>query len=250
MRYFIHLTYKGSHYSGWQSQPNAQGVQGVIEDRLSRILRSNIAIVGCGRTDTGVHASDYYAHFDTDAVVNDELVFRLNNFLPQDIAVYDIIPVEDHHHARFNALRRSYIYNLHFQKNPFLQDRSFYYYKAKHFDVHRLNEMSELLLSYGDFYPFCKLHSDVNNYRCQLSRCHWKAIEGGYEMHISADRFLRGMVRLIVGASLLYAEGKIQLSGVKTAMDEQSRLEKNWSVPPQGLFLSKIEYPFIESSQR
>ncbi|WP_236977014.1 tRNA pseudouridine synthase A [Membranihabitans maritimus] len=243
MRYFIHLSYDGTNYAGWQSQPNAIGVQSVIEDRLNTILNRQIKLTGCGRTDAGVHASDFYAHFDCEKILPENLVFRLNNFLPSDISIYSFTSVKDDAHVRFDAIQRSYIYHIHFIKDPFKKLYSFYYQKARHIGVEVLNEFTQRLLDYSDFKPFSKLHTDVKTFRCNLNTCHWTSTKNGMELHVTSDRFLRGMIRLITGASLYYAEGKITIDELDQAMQSQQRLQKNWSVPACGLFLSEIVYP-------
>lgn len=248
MRYFLQLSYRGTAYAGWQSQPNAVTVQSILEDRLQRMMQHSIELVGCGRTDAGVHASDFYAHFDYPHSFDaEDIRYRLNNFLPNDIAVHHFHPVSADAHARFDATQRSYTYYLHFEKNPFHYEQSFYYQKAKKLNIDDLNRFGQMLLSYESFFPFCKLHSDVKTHRCQLTKCYWTANPTGLVFHISADRFLRGMVRLIVGASLLYAEGKFPLSTFEDALLHQARLPQSWSVPAQGLFLSQIQYPYLPS---
>ncbi len=243
MRYFMRLSYDGTQYAGWQSQPNATGVQTVIEDKLGTILNQDIKITGCGRTDAGVHASEFYAHFDYEGEITGNLVFRLNNFLPSDISIYSIESVTNTAHSRFDAIQRSYIYRIHYLKDPFKKLYSFYYRKAGNIDVEVLNHFTHHLTDYSDFKPFSKLHTDVKTFRCNLSTCHWISTKNGMELHVTADRFLRGMIRLITGASLYYAEGKITMEELDQALQTQQRLQKNWSVPACGLFLSRIKYP-------
>ena len=238
--------YDGLSYAGWQKQPNVTGVQDIVEDRMSRILQAEIDIVGCGRTDAGVHALDYYAHTEVAENLDDAFLFRLNNFLPADIAVSRIWPVHEEAHARFDAIERSYVYHIHYKKNPFREKYSFYFQRASEFNIKTLNEFSQKLTSYEDFRPFAKLHSDVHHHRCQLTRCEWIATEMGLELHVTSDRFLRGMVRLIVGACLRYAEGKITMSDLESAMNSGKQINGSWSVPAHGLFLSKVKYPYLK----
>src|SRR5680860_572461 len=156
MKYFLQLMYDGTAYSGWQKQPNATGIQEVIEDRMSRILQTHIDIVGCGRTDAGVHAMDFYAHTEAQKDLDDTFLLRINNFLPADIAISKICPVHEDAHARFDASERSYIYNIHFKKNPFREKYSFYYRKASEFTIDTMNEYSKRLITYNVFRYFAK----------------------------------------------------------------------------------------------
>lgn len=250
MKYFLQLMYDGQAYAGWQRQPNVTSVQAVIEDRMSRMLQTEVAIMGCGRTDSGVHALDFFAHTVVEAVLDDSFLFRLNNFLPRDVAIIKIWPVHEEAHARFDATERSYIYHIHFHKNPFREKYSFYYRRAANFSLDTLNEFSQKLTTYEDFQTFAKVHSDVNHHRCQLSRCEWQESQDGIELHITSNRFLRGMVRLITGASLRYAEGRITMEDLERAMSRGEQIKDIWSVPAHGLFLSDIRYPYIEKSMK
>lgn len=245
MRYFIRLMYDGTAYAGWQKQPNALSVQEVIEDRMSNMLQSPIEIVGCGRTDAGVHALDYYAHTEVPEVLGERFLFRLNNFLPADIAIKEIHRVHDDAHARFDAIQRSYVYRIHTIKNPFLDGHSFYFQRAAQFTVGQLNEFSQRLIRLKEFSPFAKLHSDVKNHRCKLTQCEWISTSDGFELHISSDRFLRGMVRLITGACLRYAEGKLTLEDLDEAVAAGEHIKGAWSVPAHGLYLAEIQYPYF-----
>lgn len=246
MRYFAELAYKGTAYFGWQRQPDQISVQQELEDSFSTILGQTIAVVGCGRTDTGVHAMQYYMHFDFDGIFPKEFVRRINKFLPKDIAIYRIFPVAPEAHARFDANSRSYAYHLSFQKNPFETDTAYYYPYPAELNFERMQEAAKLLLQYHEFFPFCKTHTDAKTMKCDLSSAAWEIFptEQRAVFHITANRFLRGMVRLIVGMCINVGNGKLELSTVKTAMDQQSRLAKSLSVPPQGLYLRDILYPF------
>lgn len=245
MRYFLRLMYDGGAYAGWQNQPNALSVQEVLEDRMSQMLQVPVDIVGCGRTDAGVHARDFYAHTELPEKPDDGFLFRLNNFLPADIAVKEIILMHEDAHARFDAIQRSYVYHVHTRKDPFREGYSFYYQRASGFTVNQLNEFSQMIPTFTSFNPFAKYHSDVRNYRCRVSVCEWKANANGLELHISSDRFLRGMVRLITGACLRYAEGKITLEDLFQAMKTGEHIKGIWSVPAHGLYLSEIRYPYL-----
>jgi tRNA pseudouridine38-40 synthase len=244
MRYFTELAYNGTRYRGWQKQPNALSVQGKIEEAFSTILNTAIEVVGCGRTDAGVHASQYFLHFDFDAELPERLVGRANLFLPKDIAIRKIFPVKDDAHARFDAIQRSYEYHIVFEKSPFETETTWQYYLAQKLDTGQLNEVASLLLTYREFFPFCKTHHDAQTLECQLTRCEWVLDKSNKRLvfHITSNRFLRGMVRLIVGACINVAADKLALEKVKAALDQQTLLEKSWSVPPEGLFLSEVKY--------
>lgn len=248
-RYFVKIAYNGADFSGWQNQKNAESIQGRIEFALTKLYQVNVPIVGCGRTDAGVHASQYYFHVDipNDKISIEDLHFKLNNMLGSNIVIYNFHKVNNDAHARFDATSRSYVYNLGFQKNPFNFGLYYYYDQSGIPDFKKLEEAAHLLLSYENFFPFCKTNSDVETYNCLLEESRWERLDrDNYRFHITANRFLRGMVRLIVGMCLKVSTGKIDLQDVKLAMENQVRLEKAWSVPPQGLFLSQIRYPYIE----
>ena len=247
MRYFAELAYKGTNYHGWQRQPNAVSLQEKVEDAFSTILNQKIEVVGCGRTDTGVHASQYYLLFDLEISMPQGFINRMNLFLPKDIALRRVFEVPETLHARFYATRRSYEYHIVFEKTPFEIETAWYYYLAKRMDLAALNKTATLLLNYKTFYPFCKSNHDAQTLECHLQRCEWVLDEkqGRLIFHISANRFLRGMVRLIVGACMNVALGKLSIDKVKEAMEEQTILEKSWSVPPDGLFLTEVKYPGI-----
>jgi len=245
MRYFLHLAYNGTRYYGWQRQPSAVSVQETLEDALSTILNSPLEITGCGRTDTGVHARQYYAHFDFEGDFPEAFLRRLNKFLPPDIAVYELLPVADDAHARYDAIHRAYEYHLTFSKDPFRVETRYFYPFPVRLQLDAMNEAAALLLEYENFFPFCKSDTDVRTLRCDLRRSEWLPMPGGLVYHIAADRFLRGMVRLIVGMCLLVGSGKTRLEEVRQAMDQQERLPQAQSAPPQGLFLTEVKYPYI-----
>lgn len=247
-RYFIKLAYDGTKYHGWARQPNARTVQQSIEDALSMIFRKPIQIMGCGRTDTGVHASNYFIHVDLDDM-SDKLLFRLNAILDKDIVLMQYYEVAAEAHARFDAVSRSYVYYAHAGKQPFLQQYSSQIIELKHINVEQLNQMAHILKDYDAFYPFCKAHGDNTHYRCALTACNWSYSEEQqqFRLDVSSNRFLRGMIRLIVGTCILVAKGTLQVDEVHQALQEQSRLRRTWSAPPTGLFLNKIEYPYDKS---
>jgi tRNA pseudouridine38-40 synthase len=244
-RYFLTLSYRGTRYSGWQIQPNAVSVQATIETALSTILRQKIELTGCGRTDAGVHAKYYVAHFDADGDLPPSFLNGLNSLLPEDIAVSDIRPVPLAAHARFDAFERSYEYHITFFKDPFKTETAWFYPQYKKLDLAAMQETAHLLPHYSAFFPFCKTDSGVDAYTCLLKKADWEQLpnQQGLLFHISANRFLRGMVRLIVGACIQTGTGQLQRSQVREALDKQAPLPKSLSVPAQGLFLSDVKYP-------
>lgn len=245
-RYFIKLSYKGNNYHGWQAQPqeNAMTIQTTLARAFKILLRDEIEIVGCGRTDTGVHAINYVAHFDSFIpFIAPDLVYKLNKILPQDIAIHEIIEVAQDAHARFDAISRSYTYQLHTSKTPFCE-RSFYYtYDIP--DIDRLNQASQLIVGFTDFTTFCKLPTDTKTKICRVQESYWTVHNQSYVYKIKADRFLRGMIRLIVGMCLNVDRGKLTLEEVQYALENQKRLKLDWSVPAVGLTLCDIKYPYI-----
>lgn len=244
MRYFLQLSYRGTQYNGWQIQPGVPTVQQTINNGLSTILRSEIEITGCGRTDSGVHARDYIAHFDFDGKLQHDFLKRINKYLPDDIAIFNSYEVALNSHARFDATHRAYEYHIVFSKNPFDIDTAYFYPFKKTIDFEKLQAAAALLLDYEEFFPFCKTNTEVNTMRCDLVRSEWELGSDRIIFHIAANRFLRGMVRLIVGMCLNVASGRISLDAVKKSMDKQNRLPRPLSVPPQGLFLTDIRYPY------
>jgi tRNA pseudouridine38-40 synthase len=244
MRYFIQLAYQGKNYCGWQRQPQQPSVQQTLETVFSTFTNTKIDVTGCGRTDTGVHSSFYIAHLDTDFVFEPEHLRNLNAMLPRDIALHKLWAVADDLHARFSAYSRSYVYFLTFVKDPFRVETAWQYTQASGYSLELLNQAAQLLKGYTDFEPLCKKGSDVEHYRCTIHRAEWVDWDGrGYQFHVSANRFLRGMVRLMVGACLEVAKGKLTLEELKLRMDMQTDLPRPLSVPAHGLFLSGIEYP-------
>ena len=244
MRYFVELSYRGTDYSGWQRQPNSLSVQQVIEEALALVLRQETPVVGCGRTDTGVHASYYVLHFDSESPVPEWLLYRLNRVLPADIAIHSITAVQPEAHARFDALQRAYTYRLSWRKDPFRTDTAWLYQPAEDFSPQLLSDAAELLFGYQHFFPFCKTGSDARTMECRLLRSEWEYCpdQGMWLYHIAANRFLRGMVRLIVGMCVNVARKKLSLETVRVALDRQERLVSSESAPPEGLFLTEVCY--------
>lgn len=245
MRYFIKLQYDGSNHHGWQSQPTEIAtIQGDIEKAFSKVLREKIEVVGCGRTDTGVHARDYYMHMDLEHL-DWKLFGRVNRLVSDNIALLDFKAVADDAHARFDASSRSYEYHIHFQKNPFLNGKS-YLFPYKNYDRKKMKEAVAMLTEYTHFDTFCKSNTDVIEKVCEITRSEWVFNEKGAVYYVSANRFLRGMIRLIVGMSLQVARGQMELDYVKQQLSKQERLEKALSAPAHGLYLCDIKYPYID----
>lgn len=247
MRYFAELAYNGTNYSGWQRQPNNMTVQEQIETSMALIARQPVEIMGCGRTDSGVHASQYFIHFDFEGELPNAFMLRLNRVLPKDIAFRRIFEVASDAHTRFDAYSRSYEYHMDFRKNPFLQKTIYFYNLAEKPDFDKMQEAAALLLEYKEFGTFCKANHDAKTMICEMTRSEWEKIdEYHWVYHVTANRFLRGMVRLIVGMCLNVGRGKNTLEDVRKALDEQVQLKKSLSVNAEGLFLTNIKYPFLD----
>lgn len=243
MRWQIHLSYLGTNFCGWQRQPNAMSVQQTLEEAFALILRQPVEMVGCGRTDTGVHARNYVAHADVvDFPLTDKVVYQINAVLPLVISVNRIVETHETFHARFDAVERQYKYYMHFNKDPFLNGLSYYFHQETSLDPEKMQSAAELLLQFGDFLPFCKTGSDADHFRCKLTESEWVFEDGKAVYSISANRFLRGMVRLIVGACLNVGLGKISLEELKDNLENQTPLAHAWSVPAEGLYLEEIVY--------
>mgnify|MGYP000816136467 CR=1 FL=1 len=248
-RYFIRLAYRGAPYHGWQSQPNAVTVQSVIEQTLARLTRRDaVPITGAGRTDTGVNASMMYAHvdLDPDGPVADPTRFvrSLNSMLGPDIAIHAVTRVDDDAHARFDATSRTYHYYAHTVKSPFAYPLSWQAPPGLDFDA--MNRAAALLIGRRDFTSFSKLHTDVKTNICDLRRAVWQDLgDGRHRFVITADRFLRNMVRAVVGTLVDMGRGKLSLDGLRDIIDRRDRCSAGTSMPPQALFLWDITYPFI-----
>ncbi|MGA9639415.1 tRNA pseudouridine(38-40) synthase TruA [Flavobacterium sp.] len=245
MRYFIKLAYNGTHYHGWQYQPNAASVQETLNKALSVLLNSEINIMGAGRTDTGVHAREMYAHFDFETRIDsNKLVHKLNSFLPKDIAVFDVIQVDDEAHSRFDATKRTYQYHIHTFKDVFSAEQSWYINQK--LDVALMNEAAKILFKHIDFQCFSKVNTDVNTFDCTIFEAHWKEENNQLIFTISANRFLRNMVRAIVGTLVNIGMNKINLADFENIIIGKNREKAGFSVPAHGLYLTKIEYPYFE----
>ena len=243
MRYFIELQYDGSAYCGWQRQPDQPTVQGTIEDALSKLLRRPTEIVGAGRTDTGVNASYYVAHLDTTEEIDcDHIAYKLNAMLPQDIAIKRIYRVADDLHARFDAKEREYTYLLSPVKAPFRRHTAWIYYIP--LDVAKMNEAAKVLLATSDFTTFAKLNSNNKTNICRVSHAEWVVeSDGTLRFTIRADRFLRNMVRAIVGTLLLVGRGKLSLDDFRRIIEQKERCAAGDSAVPEALFLTQVKYP-------
>ena len=240
MRFFIELSYKGTDYYGWQMQLNANSIQAEINKALSSILNTKIEVTGAGRTDTGVHAKQMFAHFDCQQDLDGlKLVSQLNGFLPKDITIYNINAVADHANCRFDALSRTYQYHIIQQKSPFTENA---YLLHKNLDIDAMNLACAHLLGKQDFTSFSKVNTQTFTNNCNVMLANWKQTEGELIFTIKADRFLRNMVRAIVGTLLAVGEGKIKPENVKEIIAKKDRGEAGTSVPSHALFLSNIEY--------
>jgi tRNA pseudouridine38-40 synthase len=242
-RYFIELAYDGKAYHGWQVQDNALTVQQVLNEALQTILRQPIETIGCGRTDTGVHALQHFAHLDTEIELTDKHLHSLNGILPLDIAIKRIIPVAADAHARFDATLRAYQYHIHFQKNPFRNDFSWYLRDLP--DIDKMNTAAAILMEYTDFSCFSKSNTQTFTNNCTISRAIWEPSAQGMVFHIAADRFLRNMVRAIVGTLVDIGQGNTPVESIREIIESKNRSNAGASVPACGLYLSEVHYPYI-----
>lgn len=241
MRYFLELAYFGKAYHGWQKQPNAVSVQEVVENSLSTLLQKPVEIVSAGRTDSGVHAKQIFSHFDSEVVLDNNFVFRLNSLLPNDIAALGLLEVKPDAHARFDAVTRSYEYHIVSTRNVFAIDTAFYV--QKELNIQKMEAAAKILLEYRDFKCFSKSRTDVRTYTCEIQHAFWETTAKGLIFHIQADRFLRNMVRAIVGTLLEVGLGKMEVQEMHQIIKSGNRSEAGFSVPAQGLFLTRVEYP-------
>jgi tRNA pseudouridine38-40 synthase len=242
MRFFFEIAYNGKNYNGWQSQNNAIGVQAVVEEALSKLLRDKIKIVGSGRTDTGVHCEQQFFHSDIEKQFEvDQLLLRLNSFLPKDIVISTIRKVKPTASARYDAIERTYRYEVTRKKNPFLEGLAWHYFKTA--DIQTMNRAAALLVGEHDFECFSKVKTDVNHFLCEIKKAEWK--EEGQRLYftITANRFLRGMVRAIVGTLLDTGTGKISLKDFQVILQSRDRKQAGANVPSHGLYLMKVKYP-------
>ncbi len=244
-RYFIHLAYKGTNYSGWQIQPNAPSVQETLQKCLSTILREKITVTGAGRTDTGVHARSFYAHFNTKVNLSfstKDFIYKLNQFLPKDIVIFDICKMHNEAHSRFDAISRTYKYYISLGKEIFQGDYCWQInFKP---DMDQMNLAASELLKFNDFTSFSKLHTDVKTNICKIEYAAWNMESKYLIFTIKADRFLRNMVRSIVGTLIEVGKKKLDINEFQQIILMKDRAKAGMSVPAEGLFLERIEYPY------
>ena len=244
-RYFIELSFDGTHYHGWQIQPNSVSIQQTLSEAASVVLREEISFTGCGRTDTGVHAVNYTAHFDTtfspDRLNSTDLVYKLNRMIPSEIAVNGIRLVKPDTHARFSALSRSYNYLILRRQDPFRVNRAWLMERDLDFDA--MQQATRLLYSFEDFEAFSKVNTQVNHFRCKILEAEWTKEDHIWKFHIKADRFLRNMVRAIVGTITDVGLGKIDLQQMEDIINSKNRSNAGYSVPGCGLYFMGAEYP-------
>ncbi len=243
MRYFIELAYKGTNYHGWQLQPNAISVQQCINKAFSTILRNTIEVVGAGRTDAGVHAEQLFAHFDFEPEFNPtEIIYKVNAVLPNDIVVYNLFKTTSEAHTRFDALSRSYEYRILLGRNPFLLETTWQLINKK-LNIAKMNEAAQILVSFTNFKCFSRSNTDVKTYNCSILNTEWILNGSLLIFHITADRFLRNMVRAIVGTLIEVGIGKTTIEEFEQIIESKDRCNAGPSAPAQGLFLSNIKYP-------
>lgn len=249
-RYFIEISYDGGHFHGWQVQPNASSVQACLDQALSIFFRVPIETVGCGRTDAGVHATQFYAHFDMQKVehFSERVISGLNALLPYTIAVKRVFPVSDDAHARFDATERVYQYHIHFRKDPFKLNRS-WLYKGE-LDIGKMNTAAAFITGFRDFSCFSKANTQTFTNNCDVNRASFEEQpDGSLVFTISADRFLRNMVRAVVGTLVQVGKGELHQTRVLSIIESKDRSNAGQSVPACGLYLVSVKYPYIEPEQ-
>lgn len=249
-RYFIELAYNGSRYHGWQIQPGAPTVQEELNCALSTLLRQEISVVGAGRTDTGVHASFFIAHFDMEDKLPDpaQIIYKLNRLLSKDIAIYDLYPVPADMHARFSAVSRTYKYYIDKRKDPFTNAYAWRIFPLP--DISLMNEACKILFEYSDFTSFSKLHTDTKTNNCCIMEATWEDTGQQLVFTIRADRFLRNMVRAIVGTMLEIGQGKLSCEELRGIIESKNRCSAGTSVPGHALFLCAVEYPTFQKENK
>ncbi|MFD2200321.1 tRNA pseudouridine(38-40) synthase TruA [Shivajiella indica] len=241
-RYFLEIAYKGTNYHGWQIQNNAHTIQHELENALSILLDTPTGIIGSGRTDTGVHASQQFLHFDSkDDLDPLDFLKKLNGILPKDIAVYTIRRVKNDAHARFDAVWRSYVYRITLRKDPFEQESAWLLFKNP--DIQKMNDAAQLLLSHEDFQCFSKVKTEVNTFICKINEAFWEQKGPQLLFHITANRFLRGMVRAIVGTLIAVGTDNISIDDFQQILESKDRSKAKAAAPAQGLYLCNIIYP-------
>lgn len=250
-RYFIELAYDGTAYHGWQVQPNAVTVQELLDKALATVLRLPIETTGCGRTDTGVHATQFFAHFDGQALGTghealSKVMRSLNSVLPDDIGIKRVFAVHEDAHARFDATQRSYEYHIHFEKDPFRLNRSWELRDKP--DIALMNAAAQMMMEYTDFSCFSKSNTQTFTNNCKIVRAEWVENENGIVFHISADRFLRNMVRAIVGTLIEIGRKEVSPESIRQVVESKNRGNAGTSVPACGLYLTEVKYPYLLGS--
>lgn len=240
-RYFLEVVYKGTNYSGFQAQQNANTIQAEVEKAFQILQREKITLTGSSRTDAGVHALQNFFHLDFDGEINSHFVYKMNAILPNDIVAQKLIPVKPNAHCRFDALRREYKYFIYRHKNPFLKDRAFYFpYKL---NIKLMQQAAEIIKDFSDFTSFSKRNTQVKTFICCIEESEWKWEEGCLVFYIKADRFLRGMVRALVATMLKIGRGKMTIDEFKKIIEEKDCTKASFAAPPHGLFLINVRYP-------
>ncbi len=252
-RFFIEIAYNGTAYHGWQTQPNALAVQQILDEKLSIIFRQKIETLGCGRTDAGVHATQFFAHFDLqntdiEITINTKTLKSINAILPLDVVAKQIVAVNNNAHARFDATLRTYQYYIHFNKDPFKTYTS-WLIKHEELDFIAMNQAAAIILTYNDFACFCKANADNYTTLCKLLCCEWHETNNGLIFYITADRFLRNMVRAIVGTLVDVGLGKLKPEDLRTIIESKNRSNAGASVPACGLYLTKVNYNYLNNGQ-
>lgn len=243
MRYLAYCSFIGTNYVGWQRQPNGTSVQSVIETALGIFFRTPVQVMGCGRTDAGVHAREYAFHFDTDSEFESaHFIFKINKLLPPDVVIHSADRIDDTFHARFSAVSRRYIYRVHTVKDPFIHNVSWYLDRVNPSSLDRLNQAAAVIGTLSDFSSFAKTGSDNKTHLCTMLYCHWEGEDSRLELHIEANRFLRGMVRLIVGGCVNVAVGKLDIEKMKELAYSGQMLPYAFSVPPHGLTFEGVRF--------
>lgn len=244
LRYFIKFAYNGKKYFGFQIQPNAISIQETLDKALSLLLKQKIEIVGAGRTDSGVHAKEMFAHFNYDGVIDSKYwTTKLNSYLPNDLVIYDFILVDKDAHARFDAISRTYEYYIHTFKDVFNTEGSWFF--SKELDIHKMIKACELLFKHVDFECFSKVNTDVRTFNCKITEANWKQNGNQLIFTIKADRFLRNMVRAIVGTMVNIGLGKVSIAEFEKIIESKDRNKAGFSVPAHGLYLVHVSYPYL-----
>ncbi|HET6723710.1 MAG TPA: tRNA pseudouridine(38-40) synthase TruA [Chitinophagaceae bacterium] len=241
MRYFLEVAYKGTNYSGFQSQKNANTIQAEIQKAFKTILKKELELTGSSRTDAGVHAYQNYFHFDVERELSPQLLYNLNAILPDDIAIRNLRKVKQDDHCRFDAISREYKYHIYQRKNPFLTDKAFYFPYKLDFDL--MQRAASMVPEYADFTSFSKRNTQVKSFVCDIKESKWLVHDERLIYHVKANRFLRGMVRALTATMLKVGRGKIDLSGFKNIIEAKDCTLANFAVPAHGLFLTEVCFP-------